>query len=260
MGERSLAAYKIKGIVNVAESWYTADLGGCRPDLARYFHLPSAIPGSRATEFTSIWIDLRKDAERILAGMNRTTRNEVRRAEGEGLAYHWWHADAGSQIEEFWRFYGCFAEIKQLGGADRQWLQNYAACGALDFSVVRDANGCPLVWHAHYRDPRHARLRYSASLFRSAPDPGFRNQLGRANRYQTWQDIKRFKADGLEVYDFGRWYTGENDVQLLSVNKFKEGFGGAKVKTYHCTRAMTLKGRLFCCVQGLRNRLAGAPR
>ena len=53
------------------------------------------------------------------------------------------------------------------------------------------------------------------------------------------------KSAGISTYDFGGWYDGTTDQERLSINKFKEQFGGQVVKNYICEQALTLKGALF---------------
>jgi lipid II:glycine glycyltransferase (peptidoglycan interpeptide bridge formation enzyme) len=94
-------------------------------------------------------------------------------------------------------------------------------------------------------------LFYSASLFRKVDSSTVRNKIGRANRYLHWQDMQRFKSEGISTYDFGGWYQGESDQQRLSINKFKEEFGGQIVKNYICERALTSKAKIFLRVRRL---------
>ena len=70
-----------------------------------------------------------------------------------------------------------------------------------------------------------------------------RNFCGRSNRYLTWHNILRYKAEGLQFFDFGGWHLG-NDPDRLSINDFKRGFGGQVVREYQCEQILTLKGRL----------------
>jgi hypothetical protein len=64
----------------------------------------------------------------------------------------------------------------------------------------------------------------------------------------------RFKRAGVALFDLGGWYAGLEDKELLAINFFKEGFGGRIVKTFHCTRAETAKGRLYLAAARLRRR------
>ena len=65
----------------------------------------------------------------------------------------------------------------------------------------------------------------------------------RANRLLFWNDILHFQEQRLQTLDFGGWYPGQSDTRRLGINKFKEGFGGRRAKTYQCDRGCTLKGK-----------------
>ncbi len=237
------------------ELWYTTDPGRERADVVRYNHLKHPLPGSRAEEFTTVWIDLANSEQALLAGMNKNTRYEVRRGEADNLVYEAWYKDSTTRLSEFQSFFDEFAGSKGLDRADPEWLRRYAGAGALDLSCARGADGRALVWHAHYRDAVHARLRYSASVYLGSPDPKFRGFVGRANRWQHWRDMLRFRREGVTLLDLGGIYTGIENKELLGINEFKQGFGGELVKTYNCLRGETLKGRLYLRASGLRHRI-----
>ena len=52
----------------------------------------------------------------------------------------------------------------------------------------------------------------------------------------------RLKEQGVQYFDFGGWYPGTEDIQLLGANAFKRGFGGEIVREYECEQILTLKG------------------
>jgi hypothetical protein len=118
---------------------------------------------------------------------------------------------------------------------------------------VSDRDSVPLIWRAHYRDQTHARPTHTASIFRARPGSE-RAFLGQANRWGFWEDMRRLRRDGIRTYDFGGWYPGTENEELLRVNSFKQGFGGQIVKTYLCTRPETVFGRLYFGAARLKHR------
>ncbi len=252
-----MITFKTKCLVTVGTCWYTTETGGRRADLIHYRHLPEPIEGAIREEFVTLWIDLTKDEDHLLAEMNKSTRHHVRKAGEYGLLYESWYPDTREKLDEFCEFFDASASAKSLPLVDRKDIRAYASSGALDLSRVCAADGTPLVWHGHYRDAGHARQTYTASIFRTQPDPAFRNMLGRANRYHCWEDMRRFKREGIPLYDFGGWYPGTENEDLLAVNFFKEGFGGSVVRTFYCTRAGTLKGRLYLAAAAAKKKLLG---
>lgn len=160
-------------------------------------------------------------------------------------------------IEQCDAFCAFFEEHNVHGGSLRQvrrWMRAHAEHLTLDLSRISDSRGRTLVWHAHYRDATYARGKYSVSISRENIELGA--LVGRANRYLTWENIKRFKANGLAIYDLGGWYAGKDDQKLLAVNRFKEQWGGRIMSSFHCTRALTLKGAIFLWGTSLRGQLA----
>ena len=81
--------------------------------------------------------------------------------------------------------------------------------------------------------PSWARLVHSASWFRAA-DKAQQAVNSRANRYLHWMDMLRLRELGFASYDLGGWYSGQEDVEKLNINRFKEGFGGRVVPQYNC--------------------------
>jgi hypothetical protein len=74
-----------------------------------------------------------------------------------------------------------------------------------------------------------------------------------------WSDILRYKAEGLEIFDFGGWYQG-SDLAMLKINDFKRGFGGQVLREYECEQTLTLKGRVVLAVAAVMNKARCVPR
>ena len=72
-----------------------------------------------------------------------------------------------------------------------------------------------------------------------------RSMIGRANRWLHWRDIAAFKEQGYAIYDLGGWYAGSGDYEKLSINKFKEGFGGVIQINYNAVEPISLKGKVY---------------
>jgi lipid II:glycine glycyltransferase (peptidoglycan interpeptide bridge formation enzyme) len=238
-----MITYRRRGIITVGESWFTADLGASKPDIIHYRSLVEPLEDTQ--EFTTIWIDLTRPEDELLAQMNKSTRHHVRKAYEYGLRYESWYPDVNAKLDEFIAFHDASNAAKGLPLTDRFALHAHAGRGVLDLSRIADSDGNTLVWHGHYRDRTHVQQTYTASVFRARPDSQYRTYLGRANRWGCWEDMKRFRREGILLYDFGGWYSGTTNEELVAVNFFKEGFGGKFATTYFCTRPLTLLGRLY---------------
>jgi len=80
---------------------------------------------------------------------------------------------------------------------------------------------------------------FSVGLPVEKPTVKKRNLIGRANRWLHYQDMRRFKAKGFALYDFGGYAKDSGDVDLQRINQFKEGFRG-----YSSRRVTTSASRL----------------
>jgi hypothetical protein len=221
-------------------------------DLVRCFQRPQPLAGMTCRDFYTILLDLNRDPQQLLNKIQRDTRYEIRRAGAQDrLTCDFQDGRNEKGFRTFCDYYDDFAKQAAQPKINRSWLSLLASAGTLNLSQVSDSTGETLVWHAYHRSNHRATLLYSASLFRRLDRSALRNKIGRANRFQHWQDIQRFKAEGVSVYDFGGWYEGNRDQERLTINKFKEEFGGEIVKNYICERALTARAKVFLRVRRL---------
>ena len=241
-----------KKLLRIAEYWNGEEPKLAGVDLVRRFQQSHPLEGMFCRAFHTILLDLNRDPQELLAQMKRDTRYEIRRAESQDqLTYDRQNGKDPRTFRQFCDYYDEFATRKAQPKLNRAWLTLLASDGALTLSRVSDSTGEALVWHVYHCSSHRATLFYSASLFRKFDSSAMRNKIGRANRFQHWQDMLRFKAEGIGVYDFGGWYEGDSDLERLRINKFKEEFGGEIVKNYICERAVTAKAKLFLRVRRL---------
>jgi hypothetical protein len=231
--------------IRIAEYWNGEEPNFAGVDIERRFQQPRRIDGMFCRDFYTILIDLHNDPETLLAGMKRDTRYEIRRAQREGFVYNFRSGSDAASLKEFCDYHDEFALQRRQPRVRRPWLVLLADSGALNLTRIADPAGNTLVWHGYHCGRERATLLYSASLFRNREGSAQRNAAGRANRYQHWLDMLRFKDKGLSIYDLGGWYEGAEDQKRLRINQFKEEFGGRIVHNYICERASTFKGSLF---------------
>jgi hypothetical protein len=243
-----------RGTVRIGEVWYDeepeADI-----DVVRHRQRTRPVVGARCSEFQTPFIDLTRSEDALFADIKSDARTKIRRATAKDrVTCRAFEGAAASRTDAtFVTFFNEFARGKGLGTITAALLGAYAEAGVLDLSCASvEGDEAQLVWHAHYRSATHARLLHSASLYRASSDPGFRNLVGRANRLLHWADVRRFKAGGLRVYDFGGWYGGDSDAEKLSINRFKAEFGGRIVQTFDCERGVSPRGVLFVEAKRLR--------
>jgi len=241
--------YRKHGVTR-GEIWFDAGAPPRGVDVAEYYHVAIPIEGCRCEDFYTIVFDLTAPEEALFSKVRPEARRQIRKSGESGeLAYdHWFPADDAT-LARFFDAYDELAKQKGLAALDRRLTHAYAEAGFLDVSLVRKVDGTPLAWHAQFRTPARMRQLHSIAFFRE--DKAERNLIGRAHRWQTWEDIKRAKASGIAVFDLGGWYQGKADQELLKVNAFKEEFGGEVVRHHICERAVTIKGAAYLALRNL---------
>jgi hypothetical protein len=215
-------------------------------DIRRYYQRSQPIAGIQFHEFHTMLLDLTQHQDAIWQNLSKTNRYKIRRAiEKDHLSYqHWDQRTINADVlNQFFDFYDQFSIAQGLKKLQRSRILSFVKAGILDLSVVRQADGSPLVWHAHCCIKQRSCFFYSASIKNSA-DTAYQSLLGRANRYHHWQDILRFQDMGSLLYDFGGWYAGSTDQKLLNINKFKEEFNGEIAQNFVGLQGLSLKGQL----------------
>ena len=77
---------------------------------------------------------------------------------------------------------------------------------------------------------------------RAALIPAVRAKTNRASCFLIWNTLLRLQKQGVRYFDFGGWYPGAEDIQLLGANAFKKGLGGEVICEYECEQIVSLKG------------------
>jgi hypothetical protein len=226
------------------EVWYDDQPADTRSvDWLLFRHRSSPFPGSTWKYFYNYVVDLTRTTEQLSEQLNKDTAYKIRRArDRDRIICGCCDPSNPAVLDRFEAMYNPFAATKGLSPLDRAQTESMAAAGALDLSFARDAQGNVLVYHANYFDHRRATQLHSPSLYWKLSDSAARNLIGRANRYLFWNDMLRYKEQGLKCFDFGGWYPGTTNQALLKINEFKSGFGGQVVREYVCERILTLQG------------------
>jgi Acetyltransferase (GNAT) domain len=239
-----IIAYRWRGM-RVAELWHTEQSALNGVDVVRRRAQSAPAPNSRCMPFLTIRNDLTVDAADVYARFHKSVRYKIRRCEArDGLDVAHWDDPTAEVVAEFVRFCHAFSRQKRLPPLNEAHLRAYLEADRLHISrVSRDDTA--LVWHAYVVGSSWVSLLTSASHYRLAADPEFRNLIGRGNRLLHWSDMQHFQRAGTNLYDWGGFYRGQTDADLLRINDFKRGFGGEIVTTYDCLDALTRRGRAF---------------
>src|SRR5207249_3218841 len=126
------------------------------------------------------------------------------------------------------------------GNLNREWLGEMISASAFELAVAREPGGAPLVYAGIYKDRERAQQLMSVSPPRATLSPGVRSKTNRASCFLLWNTMVRLKQEGVRYFDFGGWYPGSDDIQLLGANAYKRGFGGKVVREFECEEIVTL--------------------
>lgn len=190
--------------------------------------------------------DLTMSEDKLLMGVRKTVRNEIRRAANDNLSLFFFDSDAIEKnleiIDEFENAYQKFAKELNNGmvfaAYSRNKIDQYLKVRC--FYLTEAKSGLLSVYHAYVYDEEEVVLIYSVSDFRS--DSVDRNLAGRANKYLHYQDMLMFKRLGLKIYDWGNISDPDNPN---GIDNFKLSFGGTIKKKYNVLIGCNLVGRIF---------------
>jgi lipid II:glycine glycyltransferase (peptidoglycan interpeptide bridge formation enzyme) len=239
--------------VSIAEFWFNEDIQYQTTDVIRVIQRSVPLDNKKYQEFYTILIDLTQDKDEIFNTMNKGTRNLIRRAAQKDFLIYENCLTDDEIIDQFVNNYNKFAQIKRIQRIGSRNLKEYARIGSLDISRVLTLEGSILAWLVFYKNIERVRAILNCSNYMECIDASYRSLLGRANRYLHWQNILKFKAQGVSIYDFGGWYQGDKDLAKLGINRFKEGFGGVIVKNFMQEFGITPKGRVYVILHNIRD-------
>lgn len=237
-----------KGI-RYGEIWFAEEAPAHLADIILGRQSLKPLTNGQCREFWSIEINLAQSPETLLECVDKNTRYEIRRAESkDGLTSEFWLSPGDDVQTAFMGFYNAAACTTGRENVQPAISARYAKAGMLGLSRV-SRDGQDIAWHAYILAGKRARLWLSGT----APDAD-RALSGRANRLLHWRDMIHLKDHQYEVYDFGGWYEGNTDRKLLSINQFKEQFGGNRVCHYDCVIPQSLRGKLYLWLQAVLGR------
>ena len=193
---------------------------------------------------TTLHIFLSKNESEIFENFEKNTKYEINRAKNkDNITIRSLNLPEEKQL--FYDFYSVFSEQKKLPPLGTRETDLLIEAGKFLIRAAFCADGTLLVMHSYILSNNRARLAHSASLFRDSGDNAFRTLTGRANRLLHWEDIVYFRQKGYSIYDLGGINTDKTNSETLSINKFKECFGGTVVNEYNSLLPVSLKGLFY---------------
>lgn len=182
--------------------------------------------------------DLSKPMDEIMAGMKSNTRNEIRRAEKEGVIF-----SSSVAKDDFIKMYNEFCASKGLDD-----FTSIARISKYKDLLLTQAihDGRPLAMHASVLDHngKLAFLLYSCS--RRLSDGVDRKMIGWANRYLHYKELELLKECGYEIYDWSGVCLDKTNPKY-SIGQFKTSFGGDVIES------VVLRSPMFVFFESLRS-------
>jgi len=223
----------------LSDLWHAVFYAGYRGDIKHIPFYYSVTHGHSAVS------DLSISLEEILGSMKSNTRNEIRRAEREGIEF-----EANISFDEFVPYYNAFAESKGL--EDRVNLQRLTK---YDKTIITKAthNGITLAMHATVvnMEQKLAFLLFSCSPRLDADVD--KKMIGWGNRFLHYKDFEYFKSIGIETYDWSGICTDPENPKY-SIGQFKLSFGGTLIDSY------VLKSPIYVVLERMREIATGLFR
>lgn len=204
----------------------------------------SSIPsGYKKLKGTTATIDLTQSMDELLANMHSTTRNEVRRAQKEGIVVEQVHDN-----KAFVEYYNAFAKEKGLPTINETHLTKYGK--NLMLAQAR-FNEHILSMHATMIDDEEkiAGLLYSCST--RLDESVDKKMVGWANRYLHYKEFEMLKEMGMTQYEWCGVCMDPNKPERYSIGQFKLKIGG------EIREDLSLRSPLFSLLLKLKGKLNG---
>jgi hypothetical protein len=229
------------------EVWFDNQPTDKRVDWIFYRHRSKPVPGARSRNFYNRLIDLTKTPEALLADMDPKTVVKIQKAADEDkLTCEWRLITDPNELDEIELMWNQSIESKRRWGKlDRNWLGEIIAARAFELAAAREPSGALVVFSGMFREKHRVQQLMNVSPPRTALVPAVRAKTNRASCYLLWRAMLRLKEQGVRYFDFGGWYPGTEDIQLLGANAFKKSLGGKTIREYECEQIVTLKGWLL---------------
>lgn len=228
------------------EVWFDNQPTDKRVDWVLYRNRSAPVPGAKSRNFYNRLIDLAKSPEALLGDMDPKTVAKIQKtADEDKLTCEWRFVTDASELDQIELMWNQSIESKRRWGKlDRAWLGEMIAARAFELASAREPCGELVVFAGLFRAQHRVQQLMSVSPPRTALVPSARAKTNRASCFLLWKTILRLKEQGLRYFDFGGWYPGNEDIQLLGANAFKRSLGGQIVREFECEQIVTLKGWL----------------
>jgi CelD/BcsL family acetyltransferase involved in cellulose biosynthesis len=173
----------------------------------------------------------------------KTVAKIQKAADEDKLACEWRYVEDARGLDEIEVMWNQSIESKRRWGKlGRDWLGKMISARSFELAAAREPSGALVVFAGLFREKHRAQQLMNVSPPRTALAPAIRAKTNRASCFLLWNTMLRLKEQGIRYFDFGGWYPGTEDIQLLGANAFKKSLGGRIVHEFECEQIVTLKG------------------
>lgn len=244
-----------KGIFRICNVWFLQNIGEIsdtlKVDILNFRGFENSVQKkfSISKEQETLNTTLTNSADEIFSGYSSTVRNEIRRAERDGIVCHFYSADQmqidPSLLKSFSEEFRLFTKLKGIKNSyNSKAIEAYLKENGLLLTQAIFGSTI-LAQHIYLYDKSHTRLLYSVSNFRNSDN---KSLVGRANKYLHHYDIQVFKEMGILALDWGgvSSLTSPNGVDL-----FKMEFGGFPRIYYNISIGCSFFGKMLILIKKL---------
>lgn len=238
--------------------WFSSE-PQTKSDLVRFMRVDKPIKGCcvQNDPFKTVWSDLRKSEDEILAGASKTIKYEVNKCMKEDVTVSFTpdEAEVSFPVEVLDEFEVSYIEFAKsldndelLEAYDRHRLEVLMKGGHL---LISKASALGInVYHVYAWGCEASCLLFSVSNFRT--DSSLSNLAGRMNKMLHIKDMRWLREKGVYWYD---WGNISRLGQQSGIDQFKVSFGGEIVEQYNVLKGMTFKGKLLVFARKFRKAL-----
>jgi hypothetical protein len=228
---KDISSVRYKRCFFTAEDVFLSNADGKKASINYYIQVPENKNGV-LNDFYTLLIDLGQEREKIWSGIYHRTQDEINSFVNNNSFEHvFLHSISIPELDRLIGQFDSFAAHKKIRKAERERLFAYNKAGILCVTYLK-LKETTLCMNFYRATKLRASNIYSFNLQHPNKNDISGSIYGRAHRALHWLDMLKFKENNVAHYDFCGWYEGNEDKDLLNINKFKEQFGGQKTKEY----------------------------
>lgn len=212
--------YKKISLLKIQESWFDGKLDLW--DLFSFkvvYHLKKDKKMIGVKEIShTIELDLEQDKQTILANFSKANRQQIRKAEEEGVII-----DTNEDIDAFVDFFNDFAIKKGTFQTSKNRILEKKEYLVLSFAKFENNI---IAAQSYLIDNESKIVRHYQTANKRFGNDINKNFVGQANKYLLVYNLLKFKEAGFKIFDFGGYAANTKDESLLGINNYKLKFGG----------------------------------